>query len=361
MRLLLSGYYGFGNLGDDALLEVTLAQLRARHPQAVVEVLTAEPAKTRAAFGVEASHRSEMGTIRQAIRRSDVVLSGGGGLLQNATSLRSLIYYAGIIRTGIRNGKKTMIFAQSIGPLDFVGRQIVRKCCSGLGAATVRDERSRALLAPLVPDITVRRTADLVFLYDSPQPAAESLAVRGLDGSDPLVVVCVRPAQGFAEGAERIAEAVDRLTTEHGAHVAFLPFGGPVDADAATQVMRKCRTRPLLLPASGLDDVAGIIARARLVIGMRLHALILAVRFGVPFMAIPYDPKVFGLCEDIGYPLEPLWTPGTRSRGVPSPAALADDAWRRLDELAPLVRAAGLRMRDLAAENFAELDRLIAG
>ena len=77
-------------------------------------------------------------------------------------------------------------------------------------------------------------------------------------------------------------------------------------------------------------------SRAKLVIGIRLHALILAIRFGVPFLAVPYDPKVRGLCEDLGYPLAPLWTPGVRS--TPQQAAdLADEAWSQHAELGTLL------------------------
>lgn len=360
MRILISGYYGFGNLGDEALLQIIVAQLRTRLPFAEIDVLSAEPETTSHELRVDATPRGDIAAVRRAIERADVVLSGGGGLLQNATSLRSLMYYAGIVRTAIRARKKTMIFAQSIGPLDFVGRQIVREFCRGLSAATVRDERSRALLAPLVPSVTVRRTADPVFLFDPPEPESSDLAAQGLGaGSDPLAVVCVRKAADFADGAARIAEAVDRLAEAHGVRVGFIAFGGPVDAEASTIVMRTCRSSPTLLPTDGLASVAQIIGRARLVIGMRLHALILAVRLGVPFLAIPYDPKVWGLCEDIGYPLEPLWTPGARTQSTQSPADLADEAWRRRDALSALVRDASERMRSLAAENFTELERLI--
>jgi polysaccharide pyruvyl transferase CsaB len=360
MRILISGYYGFGNLGDEALLEIIVAQLRTRWPLAEIDVLSAEPDATRQALCVDATPRGDVAAVRRAIERADIVLSGGGGLLQNATSLRSLVYYAGIVRTAIRAAKKTMIFAQSVGPLDFVGRQIVRECCRGLSAATVRDERSRALLAPLVPSVAVRRTADPVFLFDPPEPESSDLAAQGLgEGSDPLVVVCVRKAGNFADGASRVAQAVDRLAEEHGVRVGFVAFGGPVDAEASTIVMRKCRSSPTLLPTEGLASVAQIIGRARLLIGMRLHSLILAVRLGVPFLAIPYDPKVAGLCEDIGYPLAPLWTPGARTQAAGSPEELADEGWRRRDELAALVREANDRMQVLAAENFTELERLI--
>ncbi|HXF33999.1 MAG TPA: polysaccharide pyruvyl transferase family protein, partial [Candidatus Acidoferrales bacterium] len=155
LRLLVSGYYGFGNLGDEALLATIVEGIRRRHPGAVVDVLSADPNGTSRTYGVEATPRADMRAVRTAILRADCVLSGGGGLFQNSTSTRSLLYYTGIVRSAIRSGKKTMIFAQSIGPLDFIGRAIVRVACRGIGAATVRDERSRTLLQQSIPHLAV--------------------------------------------------------------------------------------------------------------------------------------------------------------------------------------------------------------
>lgn len=358
-RILLSGYYGFDNLGDEALLQIIVSHVRERHPYAEIDVLSAQPEVTSHALGVESTPRGDFRAVLRAIDRSDVVLSGGGGLLQNATSLKSLLYYTGIIRSAVRARKRTMIFAQSIGPLDFVGRRVVGQSVRGLAAITVRDERSRALLASLVSAPPVQRTADPVFLIDAPEED-QDLSAYGLGaGSDPLVLVSVRPLGNFGDGAARIAEAVDRLATAHGARVGFVPFGGPPDAEACAVVMRKCRSNPTLLPVSDIATAASIFARARLVIGMRLHALILAVRFGVPFLAVAYDPKVTALSDDVAYPLEPLWAAGEKRRKS-SAADLADEAWRRRDELATIVRTAAQRMRGLALDNFLVLDRVLA-
>jgi polysaccharide pyruvyl transferase CsaB len=358
LRFLLSGYYGFGNLGDEALLEVIVERLRARWPDCTVEVLSGDPVRTMRALDVEASPRMDLGRVREAIERADIVLSGGGGLLQNVTSLRSLLYYSSVIRSAVRAGKPTMVFAQSIGPLDFWGRAMVRNFCKGLAAATVRDERSRALLARLVPDVAVERTADPVFLFE---PGGEplDLAAEGLAGAEPLVVVSVRKWQGTDATAQALAHAVDRLAGVHGARVAFLPLGGPPDAEVSTSVIRKCASTPVLLPDYPLGQAAQVIGRASLVIGMRLHALIIAARLGVPFLALPYDPKIGSLCEDLRYPLEPLFVPG---EPPPAPAEIArriDAAWARRDELAAHLRAVGPEIERLAERNFDVLNELV--
>jgi polysaccharide pyruvyl transferase CsaB len=321
VRLLLSGYYGFGNLGDEALLEVIVRRVRERFPQLDIEVLSATPQATSAALSVASVPRWQWRSVRDAIGRSDVVLSGGGGLLQNATSFRSLIYYAAILREAIRSKRKTMIFAQSIGPLDKLGRFVVRSFCRGLGRATVRDERSRSLLHALVPRTPIERTADPVFLYDAEDEQID-LSLEGLGTrSEPYAVVSVRKCMRLRDAQPVIARAVDRLTQQHGIRVAFVPLGGIADAEVSSSIIRLCTTAPVLVPATSLAKSAAILRRASVVIGMRLHALILAARYAVPFLAIPYDPKVAALCSDLEYPLPALWDPG-----APRPAQAATDA-----------------------------------
>jgi len=358
-RFLLSGYYGFGNLGDEALLQVIVERLRARWPACAVDVLSGDPAGTVKAYGVDATPRMDLGRVRAAVDRADVVLSGGGGLLQNVTSLKSLVYYAGVIRAAVRAGKPTMIFAQSIGPLDFWGRHIVRAFCKGIATATVRDERSRALLASLLPGVPVERSADPVFLLE---PADEplDLAAEGLAGDDgPLVIVSVRKGQGSEATSRALAGVVDLLAAKYDARVAFLPMGGPPDAEVATTIIRRCASTPVLLPEYPLGHAAQVIGRASLVIGMRLHALIIAARLGIPFLALPYDPKVTALLEDLRYPVAPLFVPG---QPLPPPEELArrvDEAWSRRDELAAHLVSVRPQIVALAERNFDVLNDLV--
>ncbi|HEY9179183.1 MAG TPA: polysaccharide pyruvyl transferase family protein, partial [Candidatus Baltobacteraceae bacterium] len=267
MRFLISGYYGFGNLGDEALLSVIVSQIKLRYPYGEIDVLSAKAEETAHELRVDATPRWDAKAVRRAIDRADVVISGGGGLLQNATSLRSLVYYAGIIRAAARAGRKAMIFAQSIGPLDFWGRTLVKECCKGLSAATVRDARSARTLAPLLaPGTKLEQTADPVFLYDAPEEDID-LSAEGIGAnSDPLVVVSVRKATGMKDRLDVVARAVDRLAKQHDARVAFLPIGGVSDAEVSTLIIRKCKSAPVLLPECSLERAANIIRRSKAVL-----------------------------------------------------------------------------------------------
>lgn len=363
MRLLLSGYYGFGNLGDEALLEVIVAQLKSRYPYAEIDVLSAKPEITAHELRVDATPRWDSKAVRGAIERADVVLSGGGGLLQNATSLRSLIYYTGIIRAAVHAKRTTMIFAQSIGPLDFWGKTVVRETCKGVAGATVRDDRSKELLSSLLPPGTrIERTADPAFLYEAPEEPVD-LSAEGLGPqSDPLAIVSVRKAGAMKDRIDLAARAVDRLSDRHGMRVALLPLGGAPDAEISTTIIRKCRTPAVLLPEATLARAANIIRRAQVVIGMRLHALILAARQGVPFLAIPYDPKVTSFCSDLRYPLPPLFSV-EGSAPKPAPEAIdaaVDDLCAQRDSLRDYLAKAREPLERLAARNFEVLDELIA-
>jgi polysaccharide pyruvyl transferase WcaK-like protein len=163
------------------------------------------------------------------------------------------------------------------------------------------------------------------------------------------------------DGQHAIARAVDRLALAHGVRVAFLPMGGAADAEVSTTIIRLCKSAPMLLPECSLARAAAILRGARVVIGMRLHALILAARFAVPFLTIPYDPKVTALSEDLHYPLEPLWTPGRLAPPDPAVDALVDRLMSQRDELSAALRAQVETIRAAAARNFDVLGELLGG
>jgi polysaccharide pyruvyl transferase WcaK-like protein len=251
-----------------------------------------------------------------------------------------------------------MIFAQSIGPLDPLGRFVVKSFCKGVTRATVRDGRSKILLESLLPQTPIEQTADPVFLYDLAPDAATALSNEGL-GDAPYAIVSVRKIGALKDGVPAIARAVDRLSNEHGVRVAFLPIGGQSDAEVSTDVIRKCESAPMLLPECSLERAAAILRGARAVIGMRLHALILAARFGVPFLSIPYDPKVSSLCDDLKYPLPPLWTPGQRAPTDADVDASVDRLMSQRDSIAAMLVAEMENVRASAARNFDVLGEIV--
>ena len=357
-RIVLSGYYGFDNFGDEAILRVFLEQWRLRRPADAIAVLSRAPEQTAAAYGVTAVRRSDMRAVVQTIRDCDLLVSGGGGLLQNATSLRSLLYYTGIVREAKHAGRKAAIFAQGVGPLDFIGKQVVKRTCGDVDLALVRDRASAALLQPLIPRVPVQVTADPVFLAPrTPDPSAAAVIERDgiASAGGPLVTVVVRKSSVLERIARELASGIDRLTIEHGARVIFVPFQRPDDAESAIAVIRRCKTAPTLLDGGyDLPAMTALFARSAAVISMRLHALILAAVVGVPFLAIPYDPKVTALLEELAYPLPPL------ERGAAA-SPLFDRLMSDAAALSATLKTGGERLRALAAGAFDRLAALAGG
>lgn len=356
--LLISGYYGFGNFGDEAILRVFVDEWRRRRPCDSMSVLSADPPATRRAYGVNAVARSAWPAVLAAVRSADLVLSGGGGLLQDATSVRSLLYYTAVLKAAQRAGRTNVIFAQGIGPLGFVGRAIVRRACAKVTLACVRDEQSARLLRDILPALDVSVVADPVFLASiapSAQDAAtlEREGLKGVDG--PLIAVVVRPALALTKAAPKLAACIDHLTRRYGAHVVLVPFQRPEDVEAAIEVIRLCRSAPVLLGGGyDLPLMAALFARCSAVIAMRLHALILAAKLAIPFVAVSYDPKVDALLSRLRYPLGGL---GADSDGP----QLADALWNRRAALRECLERSASELERSAADAFDMLQRLVEG
>jgi polysaccharide pyruvyl transferase WcaK-like protein len=163
--------------------------------------------------------------------------------------------------------------------------------------------------------------------------------------------VVVRKSALLPRVAPELAAAVDRLASAHGASVVFVPFQRPDDAEAAIDVIRRCKTAPTLVDGGrDLAAMTALFARCAAVISMRLHALILAARLHVPFLALPYDPKVAALAESLAYPL-PSFDRGVQ--GVP----LAD---RLMSERAAVAAHLAERVPAISARAAAGFDRLAA-
>jgi polysaccharide pyruvyl transferase CsaB len=355
---LLSGYYGFGNFGDEAILRVFVDQWRLRRPDDEIIVLSAEPQATAETYGVKSVARMSPGTVIEAIHAADLIVSGGGGLLQTSTSLRSLLYYTGIIREAKRAGRVAAIFAQGIGPLDFIGKQVVKRTCGDLDLAVVRDEGSATLLRSILPKVDVEVAADPVFLVsdDVAPGSAATLAREGVTNiKGDLIAVVVRKSALLGRIAGELAAGIDRLASAYGASVVLVPFQRPDDAEAAIDVIRRCKTAPTLLGGGyDLEVMTALFARCTAVVSMRLHALILAARLAVPFLAIPYDPKVTALTEALSYPLPPL------DRGANGPA-LVDQLMSHRKPLSDHLGSAVAPIALRAAKGFDRLASLAEG
>lgn len=299
-RIAISGYYGFQNAGDEAVLAGLVMALRAAAPRQEVEItaLSIDPQRTMLEHGISAAHRYRIGPLIRTISRSDLLLSGGGSLLQDSTSAHSIFYYLAVVRMAQMMGKKTMFVAQGIGPL--IRRRSRRLTClvaNRLSAITVRDQASAELLREIGVTKPITVTADPALLLEPEQlePATDercALSLRPWKNAEQLLADQL--AQSYAGALPTVPLLFMPMHGEQDSEVqTFFAVALREHLDGAVRIAKPCapcNASLLLLIAS----------RARMVIGMRLHALIFAAACGVPAVALSYDPKVAAFMQQSG-------------------------------------------------------------
>lgn len=335
--IVLSGYYGFGNVGDEAVLAGILATLKEVGVDAQVTVLSADPARTMSEHpGVEAVPRSKIIPVIRALRKADLFISGGGSLFQDATSARSPYYYLGALRLAQTMKRKTMIYGQGVGPLIRPAiRCGVAKAFNRADAITVRDSKSKALLEEIGVAREVQVAADPSFLVEPDLTAADRIIDEAGLMDKPLVGIAVRPWAGYepwlSEAAGELVKTCDGL----GAQAAFIPMQESEDTVVGDGA-------PVLRHSGSPEVAKGIISRCDLVVGMRLHSLIFAAGAGVPFVPIAYDPKVSAFASEAGLSGVEIGEPVSEL----SDAVRA--AWNERDSLAARLSDRSQQFRDEA-------------
>jgi len=306
-RVVMSGYYGFGNAGDDAILEAIQQAIHGASDDVAVTVLSNDPELTQRQYGVEAIPRFRMWRVFGALRRSDALLSGGGSLLQDTTSTRSLFYYLSVIRMAQLLGKPVMLYANGIGPVRRPGnRRRVKKVVERATLVTLRDHSSARELADMgVSRADLQVTADPVF-HLSPASAARGealLAQAGIAADTPFLVVSVRDWPDTEHFCRELARLCDHLRRAYGMEVLFLLMQPSRDRAISQQVQGFMEESSHLLdvPCSPRELMA-VLGQARLCLAMRLHTLIFAARMAVPSMGLVYDPKVDSYLQELEQP-----------------------------------------------------------
>ena len=335
-RVVISGYYGFRNSGDEAVLKSILTALEAEAAAAGIAirpvVLSADPAWTSAMYGVESAHRMQPGELLKAIRGCDGLISGGGSLLQDATGAGSIPYYTGIVKLAQWLGKPTFVYAQGIGPVNrgWMG-PLIRSAMTRSVYVSVRDEGSAALLRRLGVKGRIDVVPDPVMGLPLPAadaaeagagsgagsatagvtPGAHAAAGAGGRGGVPVLGVALRRWRSDGADLGRAAEALAALAKRRAVRLRFLPFHTPDDAEASSAVMERlgalgvgAGTMELAQPGDDPQRMLLEVSRCDAMFGMRLHALIYAANREVPMLGLSYDPKIDSFLQRLG--LEPV-------------------------------------------------------
>lgn len=302
-RVVVSGYYGFGNAGDEVILSALLRALEGHD----VTVLSHAPAATRAEHAVGAVARFSLLAVARAIASSDLLVSGGGGLLQDATGPASVPYYLAVILLAAALRKPIMIYAQGIGPLRRAWARQGLRVLRLASAITVRDAESAELLRVAgVPASLVEVTADAALALPPPCPVAgvvpRELAELGLHSGERVVAIAPRP-YGDERFVAKLAASADALAERADARVILVPMQLPEDLLVCEQIAAAMRSpAPILRKRPAPARYTEVFAGFELVVGMRLHALILAALARAAAVGLSYDPKIDAFLEGLGTP-----------------------------------------------------------
>lgn len=347
--VVICGAYGKGNCGDNAILNAIVSQLQDIDPDLPITALSRQPYETRKCARINAVYTFHFLKVRRLVSQSKLYISGGGTLMQDATSTRSLLYYLYGIRQAKNCGCKVMLYGCGVGPISRPRNQ--RRAAKTLNryadVISVRDRYSEELLRSLNvtrPEIHLNADPALLMDPDRENPMGGYLHRCGIVEGKQYVMVAVRPWQGFDKKISAIAAAAEYAYEEYGLVPLLYAMEPARDLPAVRAVAAKLRCPHLMLEAgSSGQEVLALIRRMSLVISMRLHTLIFAAGQNIPMVGIVYDPKVDGFLDYLGQDLYlPLQEVNTAALSDLIDAALAEKSFN--DENLK-------RLRHLAAEN----------
>ena len=308
MKIVISGYYGSGNAGDEAMLDAILEALTNLNPKLEVTVISINPHDTKRRHNVNAVSHLNICAIIKAIFNSDLLISGGGSLLQNVTSRRSLYYYLGVIILALLFRRPVMLYAQGIGPIfGSFARKFTAIALNHVDLITVRDQGSLTELSQLkVTRPKIFCTADPVLAL-SPvsldfgrQILSKELSDKSIEDVK-LIGIAVRRWQGFDRFKTQLADALIDISKKLKIRVIFIPMQHSADFTAAEEIANlangvKCT---LLSDQYSTRQLLSLVGCTDLLIGIRLHALIFAGIQKVPLLGISYDPKIDRFLDSI--------------------------------------------------------------
>jgi len=305
-NIVMSGYYGFKNAGDEAILQSICGNIKDACGGVAVKVLSSDPGDTEARYGYDAVARFNILRVIMALHRCDVLVSGGGSLLQDSTSTRSLLYYLFIIRAAKLMGKKVMLYANGIGPVrKKTNRRRVKRVIERVDVITLRDPESEDELRSMgVTRADIRVSADPVFALDVSSDA-ETIRLPGGQGlpNASYITVAIRDWPGTGGFCEALASVCDSISRSTGRSTVFVPMQADKDTDINRIVQGLMETDSYVLEGRlTAEELMGVIGRSDFMLAMRLHAMIFAARMNVPFASIVYDPKVLAYSHALGMP-----------------------------------------------------------
>lgn len=288
-RFLVSGYYGFDNFGDDAILKCIVDFIKLNYVNSTIDILSSNPTKTKSVYNSESHNRFNFRQVLTSVKSCDVLISGGGSLLQDTTSLKSLIYYLLIIFLASIYRKKIVIFAQGIGPIKtLIGKILTQQALKLASVISVRDELSSQLLTKW--NIEHKLTADPVWGFNIERITSQDFKTVGLQ---------VREWNSLTEDKiEYLANSVASVFGNKGCKFVILNLQKNLDTEVSNVLVEKLKSLNIESEIIDYDDInqcVEAISNFDYFIAMRFHASLVAIKAGIPTLLLSYDPKVTSL------------------------------------------------------------------
>ena len=307
--VVICGAYGRGNAGDDAILEAILQEMRTIDPDMPMTVLSKDPKSTRLTYRVRAIHRSNLPAWLMAMHQAKLYINGGGSLIQDVTSRRSLWFYLHNISAAKRAGCKVQMYGCGIGPVtrDSHRRLAAKILNRYVDVITLREPDSLAELRAMgVTEPEILLTADpALTLSKAPEDEIDSVLLRaGIPPHGKYICFALRRWKGFEEKAPLFGAAAEYAYRTYGLTPVFAAVEKHLDPGAGQMAARGLSVPHYFLDdAGGAGTIIGALSRMELVVSMRLHALIFSAGQGIPLAGVVYDPKVSAFLRYIGQEL----------------------------------------------------------
>lgn len=290
VKVAISGYYGFKNFGDEAILGVLVNHLK-QLKDVDITVFSSDVDYTSKTYSVNSVKRFDLKNVIKTIRNSDVLISGGGSLLQDVTSLKSVVYYSLIIALGLLFNKKVIIFAQGVGPLNKkVSQLIVSNLLKNCSLVTVRDEKSLALLRNW--GINADLVCDPIYSLDVVQEFNEKALGVQLREFKTMNYNLLHKLALFI--AEKFSDK----------KIEIFSLQESQDLELCKNFENILKTlNPEIKTEIVTDSIVNRISKLSYLIAMRFHAILVALKCGIKTCAINYDVKVEKLANEANIPL----------------------------------------------------------
>lgn len=313
--IIISGYYGFDNCGDEAILMAMIQELSKHIPPERIIVLSQTPQKTKINYKINAIHRLNIFLIMFQLIKAGIFISGGGGLLQDVSGRGlSIVYYLSLIVLAQFFKVPVVVFGQGIGPVKkSINRKLIKSVLAKVKLIIVRDEQSQKLLQELgIKKTSVRVYSDPSFLLLKEELPDHVLEKYKLADKEEKVFTsnsvgfvlrnCGAIKQDYELKIIRLAKAVDYLIEKQKVPIFLVPFQPQNDLSLYDD-LRKIIKHPevdYLYDEINPAQMLSLFSKLSLIIGMRFHAIIFATICSIPFIAIDYDPKVRNYVKALG-------------------------------------------------------------